>query len=135
LKKVNPKLIKYVERKNGIKIPLIHPIAMAIAGDTVYLAEKSKIIEFNLNGKKLWGFTVLGVPVSIDVAETGEIAVCFDKEVILLNKNMQKKLNYKLYNNAQSFILAIILTAFFNIAEAKVDEIFAFDFNVHRIGA
>ena len=91
LKKVNPELIKYRERKNSVKSSLRRPTAMTIAPDnTIYIAEKNRVQQLDLNGKKLQEFSVLGSPVSVDVADNGDIALCFEKEVLLLDKGRKK---------------------------------------------
>ena len=91
LKKVDPKLIRYSERKSGIKSPFLRPTAMTIAPDnTIYIAAKNRVQQLDLNGGKLQEFSVSGTPVSIDVADNGDIALCFEKEVLLLDKGRKK---------------------------------------------
>ncbi len=91
LKKVNSELVKYVERGGGVKVPLRRPTAMTIASDnTIYVAGKDRVLQLDLRGQQLQEFAVLGIPISVDIAKNGDMAVCFEEGLMLLDKNNQK---------------------------------------------
>jgi hypothetical protein len=99
LKKVDPGVVRYNEDPVRIPLPFKAPSAFTIRKDRIYAAGNNIVVKLDLTGKVLKEYKIDGVPVSIDVSEAGDIALCFEKGVVVLDSKGSEVFSVKQFSD------------------------------------
>ncbi len=127
-KRVDPKLVKYLEACDKILISVNFPSSIAIPdGNNLYISGKDIISKFDLNGKEMSEFKISGSTNSIAVSDKGEIALCFENNILLMHKKGGKIFSIEKFHVDSLFTAIAIEGEFIYVADAGRRIILQFD--------
>ena len=127
LKKVDPTMIRYNENPVRITLPVKVPSAFTIRKDRIYAAGNNIVVKLDLTGKVLKEYKIDGVPVSIDVSDAGDIALCFEKGVLVLDSKGSESLSVKQLPEKSMLTSLAIDKHFLYAADAGGGEVLQFN--------